>query len=473
MEHVHRALSAPLSDAPDLCRIGAAELAAAYQSRRISPVEVSDAVLARSHAIQPRFNAFTRILEQTARAEAAASEARWKAGAPLSPVDGIPTTIKDIVYVAGVEITYGSAALPSVIASNDAPAVARLRAAGVVITAITTTPEFGWKALTDSHRYGITRNPFDPRCTPGGSSGGAAVAAACGAGVFHLGTDGGGSIRIPASFTGITGYKPTFGLVPAYPQSAFGTVAHLGPMARTPDDALRMLQAMEGRAARDWLQPSFGELTTATETFQMDRASIGIWRTPPVGMVDPAVAAIFDRVLRVVAASGATLQEIALPDEDLLDLFKVHWYAGAANRMRDVASDQRSQVDPGFAEVAAEGALYSAADYMAAGVRRATFGQGMDRLLVVHDLVLSPATAIPAFGAGLEVPAGSGLARWTEWAGFSFPINLSQQPACVIPVGMTQGGLPVGLQIIGARGQDGKVLAAASTLSALLAQEKD
>ena len=222
----------PLADAPELCRLGVAALTARYADGSLSPVEVAEATLARAEVVQERHNAFTEIDHEGALVQAREAEARWRRHMPASAIDGVPTTLKDIVWVAGKAIHYGSNS-PPVMAAHDAPAVARLRAAGAVFIGLTTTPEFGWKALTDSPFSGVTTNPWNAALTPGGSSGGAAVAAATGAGVLHLGTDGGGSIRIPSSFTGIFGIKPSYGRVPAYPPSPFGTVSHIGPMTRT------------------------------------------------------------------------------------------------------------------------------------------------------------------------------------------------------------------------------------------------
>jgi len=466
--HGSVAFSDPLSDASELCRLDAAALASAYAARTLSPVEVAKATLARAHQVHERFNAFVRIDETGSLAAAAAAEARWRAGTQLSPVDGIPTTIKDIVWVAGTPIHYGSRAAEPVVAAQDAPAVARLRAAGCVIVGITTTPEFGWKALTDSPAFGITRNPFDPGLTSGGSSGGAAVAAATGAGVFHLGSDGGGSIRVPSSFCGIAGHKPTFGRVPAYPPSAFGTLAHVGPMARTAADVSAMLRVMSGHDARDWYQAPGVLPSLDVSAIAIGGKRIGYWRAPPVGAVDPEVAAIIEAAVGLLRVDGAIVEPVELPAEDLHGLFQTLWFTGAAARLAAVDPARRADVDPALLDIAAAGARVPAIDLVRAGQRRAEFGKAMDALLTQHDVLVSPAVAVPPFEAGRETPEGSGLARWTEWAGFSFPINLSQQPACVIPCGRTATGRPVGLQVVGARGQDAEVLAVAAAIERLL-----
>ncbi|WHO82751.1 amidase [Rhizobium leguminosarum] len=461
----------PLEGAEELCLLDAATLAKAYRDRSLSPVDVAKATLERAATINADFNAFTFLDDKGALAAAEASAKRWAAGEPLSEVDGVPTTVKDIVWVEGWSVRYGSATTPPQPFAEDAPSVALMRKAGLVFIGQTTTPEFGWKAITDSGLCGITRNPWDATKTPGGSSGGAAVAAAVGAGVFHLGTDGGGSIRIPASFTGIVGFKPTFGRVPAYPASSFGTVAHVGPMTRSATDAAAMLKAMSGRDLRDWFQGSGVLDTLDGATGDLAGKRIGYWSKPPAGDVDPEVAAAINAVVEKIRAAGAVVEPVDLPGENLLQLFHHHWFSGAAMRLSLIPECARAGIDPGFLEIAAEGAAYGSTELVAAQGKRAHFGGAMDRLLADYDYLVSPGTAIPAFDAGLEVPAGSNYARWTEWAGFSFPINLSQQPAAVIPAGLTAAGLPIGLQVIGARGHDASVLSASASLEVIFSRE--
>ena len=449
----------PIADADPLCRLTSQNLVEGFSSGAFSPVEVASAALDRAEAINAKFNAFTRIDRVSALAAATASERRWRDGRPLSRVDGVPTTIKDIVSVKGWPIRYGSLSTDADPCAFDAPAVARLRDAGTTILGLTTTPEFGWKALTDSPFSGITRNPWNPAMTPGGSSGGAAVAAATGAGVFHLGTDGGGSIRVPAAFTGITGIKPTYGRVPAYPASAYGTVAHLGPMTRRVADTHAMLTIMSGNEPSDWLQGPAVLPSLDHDAVRFQGARIGYWSTPPSGTLDPEVAETVNQVVRRLEGLGAIIEPIELPGGvDVLDTFNVLWYSGGAARLASLSPEARARVDPNLLEMAAVGEGFSAVRYIKAMGARADFGLAMDQLLSRFDLLVSPATAIPAFEVGHEMPPGRGLNRWIEWAGFSFPINLSQQPACAVPCGQTAAGLPIGLQIIGARGADGAVL---------------
>lgn len=442
-----------------------AALGRAFASGAASPVEVTRAALDRAQAIDPELNAFVSIDRDGALSAARASEARWRAGEPLSPIDGIPTTLKDIVRVKGWAVRYGSATTSDTPYEDDAPAVARLRAAGAVFIGLTTSPEFGWKAVTDGPTYGITRNPWNPALAAGGSSGGAAVAAACDAGVLHLGTDGGGSIRVPAAFCGIAGLKPTFGRVPAFPPSSFGTVAHIGPMARHAADLAPMLAAMSGRDFADWAQGAgaLASLDPVDPASVFAGARVGVWSVPPCGFVDPRVAAAFEAALIRLETLGARLVPFTLPDADrLTDVFEKHWFTGAANRLTQVPAERRGAIDPGFLEVAAAGAAMSAVDLVAAQMARTDYGAKMDRLLAESfDFVVSPGVAIPPFEAGREVPEASGLTRWHQWAGFSFPVNLSQQPAAVVPSEPTPEGLPTSLQIVAARGADARVLAAA------------
>lgn len=322
-----------LAEAHELCRLGVAELGAGFAAGKFTPLEVTQATLARAEVVQEQYNAFSLIAADAALAMAKESTARWRSGAPLSAIDGVPTTIKDIVWVKDWAVRYGSRTTSSEPCVQDAPSVKRLRATGAIFIGLTTTPEFGWKAITESPLTGVTRNPWNPQTTPGGSSGGAVVAAAAGAGVLHIGTDGGGSIRIPSSFTGVFGLKPTFGRVAAYPPSGFGTLAHIGPIARSADDAAAMLNAMAGRDPDDWNQ-GIGELPPLTlSDGVLKGARIGLWTNPAHGTVDTEVAAAIAKAARSLEALGAHIEPVELPGEDLTEHF-----ASTGTRERPTAS---------------------------------------------------------------------------------------------------------------------------------------
>lgn len=453
----------------DLALWSATELVHAFGRRTVSPVEATEAALSRIGRLNDRLNAFCHVDAEGALAAARASEARWAAAAPLGPVDGVPTSIKDLSLSLGTPTLRGSRTVaPEGPWDVDAPFVARLREQGAVLLGKTATPEFGWKGVTDSPLTGVTRNPWDSERTPGGSSGGAAVACATGMGALHQGSDGGGSVRIPAGFTGVYGIKPTFGRVPAFPLSPFGTVAHIGPLTRTVADAALMLSVMGGPDPRDWYATTDGSgLCHAAGGGSVRGWRIAFCPTLGVGQVDPEVAALVAAAAAAFAGLGAVVEEIAPPFDDCHETFRIHWYAGAANLMAGIPADLQERIDPGLRAIAAEGASIGLLDYLAAVKAREAQGTGMNLFHQRYDLLLTPTLPIPAFEAGREVPSGSGMARWTEWTPFSYPFNLTQQPAASIPCGRTRAGLPVGLQIVGAKGRDDMVLTASAAYEAL------
>ncbi|MEX2200751.1 MAG: amidase [Dongiaceae bacterium] len=447
----------------EIAFLSATELVGRFRDKSLSPVEATKAALARIDALNPRLNAFCLVDHETALAAARASEARWQKSASIGPIDGVPTSIKDLILTEGWPTLRGSKAIDPVGPWNeDAPATARLREAGAVLLGKTTTPEFGWKGVTDSPLTGITRNPWNTDTTPGGSSGGAAVAAATGMGALHIGTDGGGSIRIPASFTGIVGFKQNFARVPAHPLSPFGTVAHVGPMTRSVADAALMFSVIAAPDDRDWYA-----VTRAAQdwTTGLD-AGVEGWRiawsaTMGGNPVDPEIAALCEKAARSFADLGAHVEAVDPPIGPCGDLFKKFWFTGAANLMRAYKPEQQADMDPGLVEVAAEGVRLPLLDYLAAIRERETMSVAMNRFYADWDLLLTPAMPIAAFEAGIEFPRRGNASRWTDWTPFSYPFNLTQQPAISIPCGFTKAGLPVGLQIVGRNWDDARVLRAA------------
>ena len=447
----------------ELALMPATELLANYRAKKLSPVEAAKAALARIAALNGRFNAFCRVDEAGALAAARASEQRWQRGEAKGLVDGVPTTVKDILLAKGWPTLRGSKLIsPDQPWDEDAPAVARLREQGAVLLGRTTTPEFGWKGVTDSLLTGITRNPWNEQMTPGGSSGGAAVAAATGMGALHIGTDGGGSIRMPAGFTGIFGLKPSFGRVPAHPLSPFGTLAHIGPMTRTVADGALMLTVLAQPDERDWYAlPPDGRDYRDGLGDGVRGLRIAFASTLAKAPVDPEVAASVAQAARTFAELGATVEEAAPPLPDSYETFARHWFPGAANALRAFTAEQRKQMDPGLVEIAEAGARLPLLDYLAAVREREAMGVTMNRFHRQWDLLLTPTLPIPAFAAGREVPDGDARKRWMTWTPFTYPFNLTRQPAATVPCGLTKAGLPIGLQIIGTLYDDARVLRAA------------
>jgi aspartyl-tRNA(Asn)/glutamyl-tRNA(Gln) amidotransferase subunit A len=441
----------------DLCALTACELLEGFRTQTLSPVDVTKAVLARIEALNPRLNAFNLVSDQ-ALDEAKASAARWSSGQPKGLLDGVPVSIKDLILTRGWPTLRGSKTVsPKGPWTEDAPPTARLREHGAVLIGKTTTPEFGWKGVTDSALTGITRNPWNPDKTPGGSSGGAAVAVACGMGPLAVGTDGGGSIRIPSSFTGIFGIKPSFGRVPAWPPSPFGTVAHVGPMSRSVADAALMLSVLSLPDARDWHALPY-EPRDYRAGLEAGIRDLRIAYSSNLGYadVDPEVAAIVRSSIGVFADLGARVDERHPGFENAGPIFQTHWFSGAAALIRTVKD--RNPVDPGLLEVAEQGAKIAAAELMDAQMKRGALGMHMNLFHRDYDLLVTPALAVAAFDVGQETPVKG---RWTDWTPFTYPFNLTGQPAASIPCGFTKAGLPVGLQIVGPRFADALVLRAA------------
>ncbi len=458
------------AQAQDPALFSACDLLRAYRARSLSPVEATRAVLARIARFDKFVRGFVLVDEEAALQAARASEARWMRGERVGLVDGVPTTVKDLLLTKGWPTLRGSRLVARDQDWNeDAPAVARLREEGAVLIGKTTTPEFGWKGVTDSALTGITRNPWDTTRTPGGSSGGAAVAAALGFGALHLGTDGGGSIRIPAGFTGIFGLKPSFGRVPAYPPSPFGTVAHVGPMTREAGDGALLLNVIARPDPRDpFALPEDGR----DYRIGLERGVAGLRvaysRTLGFARVDPEVAAAVDGAVRAMAELGAWVEETDPKIPDPRDCFAKHWLTGAANLLRTLQADRHGEIDRGLVEAAQQGAAIAHMEYQAAVRERVELAQAMRLFHERYDLLVTPTLPIAAFAAGQELADPARERRWPDWTPFSFPFNLTGQPAASVPCGLVQGGLPVGVQIVGGPYQDALVLRAARALEAAL-----
>jgi aspartyl-tRNA(Asn)/glutamyl-tRNA(Gln) amidotransferase subunit A len=446
----------------ELHYLTAGELVDAYRKRELSPMEVASAVLARIEKLNPVLNAFNLVSDRVIE-DARASEARWHAGQPKGLLDGVPVSIKDIILTKGWPTLRGSKTVDASGPWNDdAPVTARLREHGAVLLGKTTTPEFGWKGVTDSPLTGITRNPWNKDKTPGGSSGGAAAAVASGMGPLAVGTDGGGSIRIPCSFTGLFGIKCSFGRVPAWPLSPFGTVAHVGPMTRSVADAALMLNVIAQPDARDWHALPDDPRDWRTGLDQgVEGLRIAFSADLGYAKVDPEIRQIVSKAVAVFADLGATVEEKHPGFDDMAPVFTTHWFSGAAFLLSGIAKDKQKLIDPGLLEVAEQGAKIGAHELLEAQLKRGALGTHMNLFHRDYDLLVTPTLSIAAFDAGKEVADRMLQGRWTDWTPFTFPFNLTQQPAASIPCGFTKAGLPVGLQLVGPRYADALVLRAA------------
>jgi aspartyl-tRNA(Asn)/glutamyl-tRNA(Gln) amidotransferase subunit A len=447
----------------ELSQLSATELVARYRARSLSPVEATQVCIARIRAVDPAIRSFCFVDEPAALASARDSEQRWSRGAPCGPLDGVPVAIKDLILTRGMPTLRGSRTVAADQPWDvDAPVTARLREAGAVILGKTTTPEFGCKGETNSPLTGITRNPWDLAKTTGGSSGGTAAAVAAGMCPIGIGTDGAGSVRIPAAFCGNFGLKPSFGRVPAYPLSPFGTVAHLGPHTMSVADAALAMNVMKRPDARDWtsLPPDTSDYTAVLGD---GIAGLRIAYSPTLGyaQVHPEVARAVRSAVDHLATLGAQVREMDPGFDDPLEITTGLWFVGSWTLWNTLTPEQQEVTDPDFRAEAELGAAFSALQVQRLNLRRGELGSRMRQFMQQYDLLVTPAVAVPAFDAK---PAGhtrmqpSSMLGWTP---FSYPFNLTQQPACTIPCGLTADGLPIGLQFVGPMFGDALVLRAA------------
>ncbi len=449
----------------DLALLSVSELLGGFARKRFSPVEAAQACLARISRLDPVHNAFCLVDAESALAASRASEARWARGEPKGTLDGVPTTIKDLLLTAGWPTLRGSKLVSRDQAWNeDAPAVARLREQNAVLLGKTTTPEFGWKGIGDSPLTGITRNPWDPSKTAGGSSAGAAVAAALGMGALHIGTDGGGSIRMPAGFCGIFGLKPTYGRVAAYPASPAGLLAHIGPMTRGVEDAARMMEAIARPDYRDVfsLPPDEGSWLLGLDK---GVAGLKIGFSPRLGgaSVDPEIAAAVEATARLFADLGAIVEPAEPEMGDVRDVFYRLWTAGLARPLQAYPRERWRDCDPGLVATTEAGMHLSAQDYLAADAARIRATEAMARFHRRYDLLLTPQLPITAFAAGHDV-ATPDQSYWIDWTPFTYPFNMTRQPAASVPAGLHSNGLPMAFQLVGRHYEDRLVLRAARAI---------
>lgn len=455
----------------DTTALTATQIAAGVRARDFSPVQVIDDLLTRIDEWEPHLNAFTHLDARGARDQARRAEQEVASGAELGPLHGVPVTIKNIQSVQGLPTRRGSRLADDSPADHDAPLVARLRAAGAIIVGTTTLPEQGWTAVSDSPLTGATVNPWRPGYTSGGSSSGAAALAGAGCGPLHLGTDGAGSIRLPAHFCGAVGFKPSFGRIPYVPVPNNGSLSHAGPITRTVTDAALMYSVMAGAHPLDHTSLP-GSARPDIEPGGLEGLRIAF--SPDLGhaRVDPEVAQIVAASMAAFTAAGAHVEQVT-PD----------WGPTGARLERDLWAfavlaylpgndDDAALMDPGLVALTREYAGATAQQMIDAQRQRIAYAAAVNAWFVTEswDLLVTPSASVAAFPVGAQRPPHwpPHVWDWLDWAEFTYPFNLSQGPAISVPAGLTSEMLPVGLQIAGPRLADDLVLRAGH---AFLAQQ--
>ena len=442
----------------------AEELLANYRSLRLSPVEALQSVTERIARFNPRINAFV-LMDPGALRAAGESEQRWRAGRPMGPLDGVPVTVKDLLNMAGLPTRRGSRVSSTAPATEDAPVVAALKAAGAVIVGKTTTTEYGWKTPGDCPLNGITRNPWDPGKTTGGSSSGAAAAGAACFGALHVGTDAGGSVRLPAAWCGLVGLKPTFGRVPQWPHGAFAGVACAGPMTRTVRDNALMFSAMARHDARDpFCLPD--DTRDWRDGIEDGVAGLRVGVLQRFGFDAPVDAdgiAAVEEAAALLAEAGAQVEHATVDLPDMRALFTTVWGVALAKMVDGFAPEQRRMLDPGLMDVAHAQRNATAYDMLESDAQRSLAAHAMGRFHRAFDLVLCP--TVPAGAMPADAPTRDPIAALhTEWAPWTFAFNLTRQPAITVPLGISAQGMPRSVQLAAAMFGDGLVFRAARVL---------
>ncbi|RQS62032.1 amidase family protein [Burkholderia sp. Bp8984] len=439
----------------NLCELTTHELSALYENGEVSPVDVMRDVLDRIQSLDPAVNAVCEITD-TALSMAEASEARWRRGISLGPLDGVPITIKDNVSIAGVATRFGSRVTGSEASHSDSPCVARLREAGAICFAKTTLPDFAHKIVTDSPLTGTTRNPWDLTRTPGGSSGGAAAAVALGMGSAAIGTDGGGSIRIPAAFTGTFGFKPSFGRVPHAPRGPFGLLSHVGPMTRCVEDAARILTVISLPDSRDWYALPFdgGDYARGLQCRPVPDG-IRIACSPTLGLpiaVEPGIHAAVMRAAITLRELGARVDAADPPSIGRCNAIHATLWRAFCRQLTSGLPSGIDDLDPTLQAYAREGEDVSRETLLGALIERGDLGAAVNAFFERHDILICPVYPRVAMPLAEVASTNELFPHFTAWC------NQLGLPAASLYAGLTDDQLPIGVQIVGGRHSDALVL---------------
>ena len=447
--------------------MSAIELRDAIAAKQLSAMEVCEAALARLEALEPQLNAFATLTPEVARNAAEQADLAIREGLHAPPLAGVPTSVKDLVAMADVPYMFGSRTMADNVAAVDAPSVERLRRAGAVILGKTTTPEFGCKGSGVSPLTGVTRNPWDTTKTPGGSSAGAAASVAAGVTPIAAGTDGGGSVRIPASFCGLFGIKAQYGRVPIYPAPATASVSHVGPLTRTVRDAAVMLGVMSGFDERD---PFAVAAPVPDYLAACDAAPTGLkiaW-SPTLGYADPdpEIVDICAAAVGQFEALGCTVEQVDDVFDDPYDIWFAEFLGIAGTFLRDAVANTPDLLDPALLELIEDMPSRPLVEYMAPALARHGFRDRVRLFFEDWDLLATPTLPVLPFDAEQNTPPQPEGKSMLAWVPYNFPFNLTGQPAASIPAGFSASGLPVGLQLVARINSETDIFRAAAAFEA-------
>lgn len=452
-------------------RFTAHEIVNAIKSRKVSATEVAKAAIDRATRLEPSLNAFVGLTVDSALASAASVDQKLANGQPVGRLAGVPVSVKDLIDVEGMPTLFGSRAAPTNPRLKDAPAVARIRKAGASIIGKTTTTEFGCKAGGgDSPLTGITNNAWDLSKCPGGSSAGAASSVAAGITPFALGTDGGGSVRIPAALSGLFGIKAQFGRVPVYPTSATPTLAHVGILSRSVADAALALETMSGFEPADPFSVS-GAVPNWTQACVAGIEGLRIAWSPTLGYArpQPEVVRLGLRAVTLLEKAGAIVEEVDHLIDDPIDLWMSEFYAGVGSKLINAVKKTPEVLDPAVLKLLEQAIGHQTLEaYYAKVFRRYELRDHIREFFTKYDVLLSPTLPVTSLASGKNIPAGYSDRNIVSWVFYTYPFNLTGNPSASIPCGFDVNGLPVGIQAVTAMHSESNLFKVAGTMEDVL-----